>query len=134
MKKFSKIIYIIKLFLFIINFYFIFTMLHNILDTKIYGVIFIIIYLVYVIKVILEMLSKKERYQNDIIYNFMQIGLIAYIMIISIRCMTIKMYVTRFSLPYFRINYIILSILIVFILIYNFVGFSDPKKIKKKKS
>ena len=132
MKKFSKIIYYIKLFLFMINFYFIFTMLHNILDTKIYGLIFIIIYLIYVIKVILEMLSKKERYQNDFIYNLMQIGLVVYIMVISIRCLIVKMYVTRFSLPYFRINYIILSVLIIFILIYNFVGFSEPKKNKKK--
>lgn len=132
MKKFSKIIYWIKVFLFMINFYFIFTMLHNILDTKIYGLIFIIIYLIYVIKVILEMLSKKERYQNDFIYNLMQIGLIVYIMVISIRCSIVKMYVTRFSLPYFRINYIILSVLIIFILIYNFVGLNETKKYKKK--
>ena len=133
MKNISKIIYYIKVFLFIINFYFIFAMLHNILDTKIFGLIFIIIYLVYVIKIILEMLSKKDRYKQDFIYNFMQIGLIIYIMVISIRCMIVKMYVTRFSLPYFRINYIILSILIIFILIYNFVGFSEPKKTKKKR-
>lgn len=132
MKKFSKIIYWIKVFLFMINFYFIFTMLHNILDTKIYGLIFIIIYLIYVIKVILEMLSKKERYQNDFIYNLMQIGLIVYIMVISIRCSIVKMYVTRFSLPYFRINYIILSVLIIFILIYNFVGLNETKKYRKK--
>ena len=132
MKKVSKIIYYIKLFLFIINFYFIFTMLHNILDTKIFGIIFIIVYLVYVMKIIVEMLSKKDRYKNDLIYNFMQIGLIVYIMIISIRCIISKMYVTRISLPYFRINYIILSILIIFILIYNYVGFAETKKSKKK--
>ena len=132
MKKFSKIIYYIKVFLFIINFYFIFSILHNILDTKIYGLVFIIVYLVYVIKILLEMLSKKDRYKNDIIYNFMQIGLIVYIMIISIRCMVVKMYVTKFSMPYFRINYIILSVLILFILIYNFVGFSETKKRKVK--
>ena len=128
MKKFDKIIYYIKLFLFVINFYFIFTMLHNILDTKIFGIIFIIMYLIYVIKIILEMLSKKERYKQDLIYNLMQTGLIIYIMIISIRCMVVKMYVTRFTIPYFRINYIILSVLIIFILIYNYVGFIEPKK------
>lgn len=128
MKKFAKIIYYIKLFLFVINFYFIFTMLHNILDTKIFGIIFIIMYLIYVIKIILEMLSKKERYKQDLIYNLMQTGLIIYIMIISIRCMVVKMYVTRFTIPYFRINYIILSVLIIFILIYNYVGFIEPKK------
>ena len=132
MKNFSKIVYFIKLVLFIVNFYFIFTMLHNILDTKIFGLIFIIIYLVYAIKIILEMLSKKDRYKQDIIYNFMQIGLIVYIMIISIRCLISKMYVTRITLPYFRINYIILSVLIIFILIYNFVGLNDSTKSKKK--
>lgn len=132
MKNMPKIIYYIKLVLFIINFYFIFTMLHNILDTKIFGIIFIIIYLFYVVKIILEMLSKKERFKKDIVYNLMQIGLIVYIMIISIRSMIFKMYVTRFTLPYFRMNYIVLSILIIFILLYNFVGLSDIKRNKKR--
>ena len=131
MKKISKIIYYIKLFLFIINFYFIFVMIHNILDTKIYGIIFIIFYLIYTVKILLEILSKKDRYKNDFIYNSMQIGLIAYIMIISIRCLIEKTYVTRFSYPFFKINFIILTILIIFILLYNYVGLNEQKKTSK---
>ena len=134
MKKFSNIVYHIKLVLFIINFYFIFTMLHNILDVKIYGIIFMISYLIYSFKVVLELLSKKERYKNDIIYNFMQIGLIAYILVIAIKCIVAKIYVTRITLLYFNINYIILSVLVLFIMIYNFVGFQEVKKMKVKKA
>ena len=129
MKKISIVVYYIKLVLFIISFYFIFTMLHNILDTKIYGIIFIIFYLIYAFKLIIELLSQKARFKNDYIYNFMQIGLIIYILIISIRCSINKIYVTNFTYPYFRINFIILSILILFILIYSIV---DKNSIKKR--
>ena len=128
MKKLSKFIYIIKLSLFIVNFFFLFTMLHNILDTKIFGIIFIIMYIIYSFRIIIELLSKKDRYKNDIIYNFMQIGLIAYIIIVSIKCIISKLYVTNYTLVYFRINYTILSVLILFILIYNLVGFTDKKE------
>ena len=134
MKKIAKIVYGVKLFLFIINFYFIFTMMHNILDTKIYGLIFIIAYLIYSFKVVFELLSKKDRYKNDIIYNFMQIGLIVYLLVISIRCIAVKMYVTKFTMLYFNINYVILSVLVLFILIYNFVGLTEVKKNKVKKA
>ena len=132
MKKISKIIYYIKLILFIVNFYFIFTMLNNILDTKIYGIIFIIAYLIYSFKVVFELLSKKDRYKKDVIYNMMQIGLIIYMLFISIRCIMVKMYVTRLTLIYFNINYVILSVLVLFILAYNIVGFGDEKKNIKK--
>ena len=125
MKKVSKIVYYIKLILFITNFYFIFTMMHNILDARICGIIFIIAYLIYSFKVVLELLSKKERYKNDMIYNLMQIGMIVYTLVIFIRCFFMKMYVTKFTMVYFNINYIILSILVLFIMVYNFIGFTD---------
>ena len=132
MKKIPKIVYFIKMFLFIIHFYFVFSMLHNILDAKIYGYIFLAFYFVYVIKVIIELLSKKKHYKKDTIYNFMQVGLMAYILIIAIRTNVIHMYVTKMTLPYFKINYSILSLLIIFIISYSFIEFKMPEDTKKR--
>ena len=128
MKRFNKIIYYLKLFLFIIHFYFVFIVLHNILDIKIYGYLFLIIYFFYIIKVITELLSKKERYKNDLIYNLMQIGFLGYIIGISIKLYISKLYVTDKTITYFRTNYLIASLLIVFIIIYGILCFYNKKK------
>ena len=130
MKKLAKLIYIIKLILLIANFYFIFNMLNNILDTNIYGLIFIVMYLIYLIKMILEIISKKKVYQYDIVYNLMQIGFIIYLLVISIKTTVAKLYVTRVTLSYFRLNYIILSVLIIFILIYSMLETNSITKVK----
>lgn len=128
MKRFTKIVYFIKMLLFVTHFYFVFMMLHNILDTKIYGVIFIVLYIAFIIKIIIELLSKRDRYKNDFIYNIMQIGIYFYLLIISIKTNISKIYVTRLTLGYFKINYIILSILIIFIFLYSYLEFKPSKK------
>ncbi len=127
MKKVANIVYYIKMFLFIIHFYFVFAMLHNILDVKIYGLIFLIFYFLYIFKVIIELLSKKKRFKNDFVYNLMQLGLIFYILVICIRTNIAGMYVTKNTLPYFQINYSILSVLILFIFIYSYIEFNVDK-------
>ena len=130
MKKLANVIYYIKTLLFVIHFYFIFVMLPSILDTKVFGYIFLIFYFVYIIKTILELLSQKKRYKNDWIYNSMQIGFIAYIVFITLKISINKMYVTNITYSYFRNNFIIMSVLIIFILIYSFIEL-DNKKIWK---
>ena len=130
MKKINKIIYYFKILLFTIHFYFVFAMLHDILDTKIFGYLFLLVYFIYIIKSIKELLSKKDRYKNDLIYNFMQIGFLSYIIFISIKVNVNVMYVTNMTYPYFRTNYIIISILIIFSLVYSFIEL-DNKKIWK---
>lgn len=127
MKKLARIVYYIKLFLFIIHFYFVFLMLHNILDTKIFGIIFLVLYLAFAIKVLIELLSKKDRYKNDLIYNIMQVGVYFYLLIVSVKTYVSKIYVTRMTLNYFQLNYVILSILIIFIFIYSNLEFKSSK-------
>ena len=128
MKKISKIIYIIKMFLFIISFYFVFLMLHNILDANIWGTMFLVIYYVLVLKIVIEIFSKKEECREDIIYNLMQIGVFVYLLIISIKTTTANVLVTSATLSYFKTNYIIVSILMIFILIYGFIEFKSSNK------
>lgn len=128
MKKLSKIIYIIRMFLFTINFYFIFTMLENILDTKVYGIIFLILYMLLVIKVFIELLIKKDLCKEDIIYNIMQTGVCLYILVMSIKIVVYNIRVTKITYGYFKTNYLILSILIVFVLIYSYLEFKSSNK------
>ncbi len=128
MKKLARIIYIIKIILFVIHFYFVFLMLPNILDTKIYGYVFLVIYLIFVFRTLLELLSKKDRYKNDIVYNVMHIGVYLYLLIVSIKTYISKIYVTRITISYFRTNYIILGLLIIFIFIYSHLEFKSSKK------
>lgn len=121
MKKIAKIVYFIKLLLFVIQFYFVFIMLHNILDTKVYGIVFIAFYLTFVVKTLIELLSKRQRYKNDYIYNIMHVGIYIYLLIVSIKTAIAKVYVTRNTIGYFETNYIIISILIVFVFVYSYL-------------
>ncbi len=128
MKTLTKISYIVKLVLFIIHFYFVFLMLHNILDTKLYGVIFLVTYMAFIIKELEELFSKKDRFKNDLVYNVMEIGVYLYLVIVSLKTYMAKIYVTRVTLNYFKTNYIILSILILFIFAYSYLEFKSSKK------
>ncbi len=128
MKKIPVVFYYIKVLLLISSFYFVYIMLDNYLKTGIYGAIFLGLYLLYVFRVIYEMFTKNDSLKNDVIYNFMQIGLIVYILFVSIKCYTTKLYVTSYTFSYFRVNYIILSVLIVFILIYCLLDNTSVKK------
>ena len=128
MKKISKITYIIRMFLFIINFYFVFIMLKNILDTKVFGIIFIVLYMFLIIKVILELFNKKDIYKEDFIYNIMQTGVYIYIIVMSMKIIVYNIYVTKITYNYFKTNYLILSLLIVFVLVYSYIEFKSSNK------
>ena len=129
MTKLTKMFYYTRMTLFIIHFYFIFVILNSILDTELFGYIFLFIYTFYIIKVIIELLSKKDRYKNNLIYNIMNIGLLCYILIISIKISVNSLYVTKITYNYFKNNFAFLSLLIIFILVYSFVELRNNKKI-----
>ena len=123
MKKTNKIIYIIRVIFFIIHFYLLFIIAHSYLNIGILGKIYLIFDIIYSIKIIIEMLSKKEKYQKDIIYNIMQIGLTFYLGILSYKIYIDNMLVFNDTLSYFYTNYGILLGLIIFILVYSYLEF-----------
>ena len=127
MKTLTRIIYDIKMVLLTIHFYFIFSILHNILDMKIWGYLFLGIYTIYIIKIIGELLSQKKRYKNDFIYNLMQIGILAYIIFFAIKVNINGIYVTNMTYNYFKSNYIVVSALFIFVFIYSLAELC-PKK------
>ena len=128
MKKLSKIIYIIRIITFIIHFYLLFLLTHSYLNIGVLGIIFILLDLVYSLKIIAELLSKKESYSHDIVYNIMQIGLTFYLGILSYKVYFDNMVVFSDTIGYFKLNYGILSVLLLFIIIYSFLEFDITNK------
>ena len=120
LNKITKICYHLRLILFILQFPFVFASLYCIMSLSYMKYIFLTIYFIYSIIMILELLSKKEKYRMDLICNIMHIGVTFYLMILAFRINYSKIYVTNFTLNYFNINYGVISILIVFILTYTF--------------
>ena len=58
----------------------------------------------------------------------MQIGVLSYIIFLSIKVRVNEMYVTEITYPYFRSNCQILSVLIIFILIYGVIELKNKNK------
>lgn len=125
LNKITKFSYIIRIILFILHFYFLYASLYCILSMTFMKYIFLILYSIYIVINIMQILSKKQKYQNDLINNFMHCGIMLYVMILSFRMNFSKIYVTNLTVNYFNINYCVLSILIVFTLIYSFTAVND---------
>lgn len=132
MKSIGSKVYVIKIILYIIQFYFVLMMLHNILDAGVYGIIFMIFYILFALKIIYELLSKKTKYKSDFVYNAMQAGIFGYLLIIAIKTTLANIFVTKMTFGYFKINYIILSILILFVFIYDILENNERKNVKRQ--
>lgn len=117
MKKLAKIIYPIRIILFIIHLLMLYMMIDDIVYVS-FGYLFLFIDIVYVIRVIMELFSQKSLYKKDIYYNIMQIGLYTYIGVLWYR-LTFGSIFSKELLLYLKTNYIILSILFLFLTFYS---------------
>ena len=125
--KFLQFSYFLRLMLFIFHIVMIYMLLDVIMRVGLFGYIFLIIDIIYILKILLEFLSKKERYQKEIYYNIMQIGLFAYIIVLwSKLCFDNIIYTLDF-VNYLKNNFIILSILIAFLLLYSTLLINNKK-------
>ena len=119
MKILKKTIYIIRILFFIIHFLLLYDVIGTLWQVKPLIYFFIVIHFTYVINTILEMLSKKDSYQNDLVYNFMQVGIYIYIFIIFYRIHFTHVFYMVETATYFNINFGILCFLLAFLLIYS---------------
>ena len=119
MKKVNKILYGLRIFNFIVQFYLVFLLLPSMLSVGIFGYILIVLYIIYNLMIIKELVSKKKKYKYDTIYDFMQIGFVFYLLVINYKIQHDHIYVIRNTLSYFRINYGIMSLLLIFIMVYS---------------
>ena len=79
------------------------------------------------------MLSKKRKYKEDFVYNFMQIGTLLYLSFLSFRVNSTKLLVTKVTSTYFKTNFIIIGLLIIFIIVYRLVEFRKKKGEKNER-
>ena len=119
MKKLASIIYPIRIVLFIIHLLMLYMIIDDIVCVS-FGYLFLFVDVIYVIRVIIELFSQKSLYKKDIYYNIMQIGLYTYIGILWGR-LTFGGIFGKELLLYLKINYIILSILFLFLTLYSTV-------------
>ena len=113
-----KIIYYTRYVLFILHIFVMYQLLYIILRMKYFGIIFLVIDILYIIMVITQLLGAKLRYKREIIYNSMQIGFFAYFALFFIKIKT--NYVTpTLSYDFLRNNLIVLSLLLVIIMFYS---------------
>ena len=118
MKKLARIIYPIRIILFIMHLLMLYMVVGPLTYIKL-GYLFIIIDILLVIKTIIELLSQQKYYKHDIYYNIMQIGLYAYIGVLWYRLTFTNVVLGSDFILYLKNNFIILSILIVFLIFYS---------------
>ena len=114
-------LYYTRMILFIIQFFLLFYIINSLFQVGWYILFFGVIYLFYVLKIIIEMLSKKLIYQDDWVYNVMQIGVVLYIFVLFYRIKFSYVVVVKETMKYFLINFGIVSILLLFIMAYSII-------------
>jgi len=133
MKKCVKISYTIRIIAFILNFLLLFLMVGTLLHLKPMFYIFLVLYIIYVFNILKEMLSQNECYKNDLVYNCMQIGMFLYYLILFYRIRFSYVSINTETMSYFNVNFIIISLLIVFILCYSKIEFKKSGSFKWKR-
>lgn len=109
----KKILYYLRLLLFIPYLVIIFLLIDNLYKTSFLSIIFFLLNLIYSFIVILTILSKKKIYQETISFNFLNIGIYIYIFMLYRITSTNSILDIINNKAYFNNNYIMLSILLI---------------------
>lgn len=129
MKSFQKILYYLRLILFIISMFLIFLTIKNYIKIGIIGYLFLVIEFIYIIIILLTILSKRKIYMNDLVFNIMHIGIYIYQTILSIRMFSFKVSLLfKNSLVFYRNNYIVLITLLLTLIFYSVLLYGETSK------
>ena len=109
----KKILYYLRLLLFISYLVIIFLLIDNLYKTSFLSVVFFLLNLIYSFIMILTILSKKKIYQETISFNFLNIGIYTYIFMLYRITSTNSILDIINNKAYFNNNYIMLSILLI---------------------
>ena len=109
----KKILYYLRLLLFIPYLIMIFLLIDNLYKTSFLSIIFFLLNLIYSFILILTILSKKKIYQETISFNFLNIGIYIYIFMLYRITSTNSILDIINNKAYFNNNYIMLSILLI---------------------
>ena len=109
----KKILYYLRLLLFIPYLVIIFLLIDNLYKTSFLSIIFFLLNLIYSFIMILTILSKKKIYKETISFNFLNIGIYIYIFMLYKITSTNSILDIINNKAYFNNNYIMLSILLI---------------------
>lgn len=115
----KKILYYIRLILFIAYLICMFLLIDKVLTISIFGSIFFLLNIIYSFFMILTILSKKKIFINTISYNILNIGIYIYIFIIYYMSYISSKLVILSNITYYRNNFILISILLLAQIIYT---------------
>ena len=115
----KKILYYLRLLLFIPYLVIIFLLIDNLYKTSFLSIIFFLLNLIYSFIMILTILSKKKIYQETISFNFLNIGIYTYIFMLYRITSTNSILDIINNKTYFNNNYIMLSILLIGLTTYS---------------
>ena len=128
MKLLSKIVYCIRMIAFLLHFFLLYGMINTLWQIKPLIYVFFLFHFIFVIRIIIELLSKRGVYKEDLIYNFMQLGVYMYIGILYYRVIYSHVYYMKETIVYFNINFGIITFLWLFLLIYSTYELSKRKE------
>jgi hypothetical protein len=102
-----------------------------IIDTIVYtgffGYLFVLVYFLYSTIITIQLLrTQKESY--DIIYSIMQLSYFIYIIVFFFRIRISNVFVGVETIPYFKLNFGVLCLLLAFILLYSFIELKFEKR------
>ena len=115
-----KALYYIRMIFNLLGLFLTFMLIQNITQVGLAGYLYLVIYLLFSLMTIKEVLSQKAIYKKDLVYNLMQIGFTFYLGIIVFKTYHDKIVVMENTIKYFDINYLILSVLLAIISSYKF--------------
>ena len=119
MKKIEKVFYYLRMIFFVISLVLTFMLIKNITQVGLVGYLYLIIFILFSILIIQQVLSQKMNYKRDLVYNIMQMGYTLYLGVIVFKTYYDKIVVMDSTIKYFTINYLILSILLIIIASYK---------------
>ena len=128
MNTFEKIFYYLRLLFLIISLFLTFLLIQNITQVGIIGYFYLIIFIIFVLLTIKDVLMQNKSNKKDIIYSSMQIGYVLYLGVVVFKTYYDKIVVMDNTINYFRINYFILSILLIIIALYKIYDNKEKNK------
>lgn len=126
-KQGLSILFNFRIIFFIIHLLMVFAIISNIRRIGLFANLFLFLDVLFSLKILMELLSSKKRYRVDIAYNAMQIVFFAYITLLWWKIIVQDLFVYEETIVYFRNNYLFLSILVFFLIIYG-LFLLKPKK------
>ncbi|MEG0994860.1 MAG: hypothetical protein RSE91_02710 [Bacilli bacterium] len=120
LKKLPKILYNIKTIMIILIIIINITFLPIILDLKTMGILYLIVFSIFIIITLMTYLTKSKMYKKNIYYNLIYISLGLYLILIKCRIAFNYRLATNLyevDINYFKINFLIILIVLIGIII-----------------